>query len=354
MTLPEISRYRIVNQALSENKFSTTKDLLNHFGAMQAQDYAMAKWAIGARILQSEQMIEAAINAGEIIRTHILRPTWHFVFADDIHWMLALTAPHVKRQFASMCKMYNYDENAFSYFNELIFKCLEGKKELTREEVMTFLNIKSEGAYDFRASLIMMNAELDGLVCNGKMRGKQLTYTLLAEKIAPTSPISKEEALEKLARKYFSSHAPATLQDFVWWSGLSVANAKLGIEFIKKEFELIEIENQTYLFNNQLFIKEKIQEEILFLPAFDEILISYKDRTAAISLENQGKAFTKNGIFKPIIMQGGKVVGIWKRNIQKEKVLMEMEFFEDFEKNANLEAAAEKYGNYLALKPILK
>lgn len=328
MTQDTIAQMRLHSQELVQKQCKTPNDLLKHFGAMQAQDYAMAKWAIAQRIGYAETAIEKAINEAEIIRTHILRPTWHFVSAEDIRWMLEITAPQIKTQISSMSKNHEIDAALLSRCNAIIAKVLEGNQHLTREEVMLELNQNGINTSDMRPTIIMMAAEIEGLVCNGIMKGKQFTYALLDERVPQKHFFTKEEAMTALARKYFTSHGPATLKDFLWWSGLSVKNATLALKNIEKEFDSFLFENQVYWHKSDNATKSIENELLHFLPAFDEFLISYKDRTASISLANQSIAFSNNGIFRPIITLNGKVIGIWKREVKKEKVSIETHFFD--------------------------
>ena len=203
----------------------------------------------------------------------------------------------------------------------------------------------------------MMNAESVGLVCNGKMKGKQITYALLEERVAkPKTKLSKEEALAKLAKRYFESHGPATLSDFSWWSGFSPTICKLVISSIESELNSIEIDNQKYWFRTNFTNEDNFRKSVHFLPAFDEILISYKTREASILLEHQSKAFTNNGIFKPIILENGKVIGTWKRAIKKDYAKIETKFFHEIEntKKTALFDGIKSFENYLETKIIIE
>ena len=348
----EIANYRLASQKLLKTNSSSPEEIVKHLGAIQAQDYAMAKWAIGSRCNATEKEIEEAINSGKIIRTHILRPTWHFVSADDIYWMLDVSAPQVKRLYASLARQHGYDEKKLDQVNSAIQKLLTGNNHLTRDEIMQELNIiKASG--DLSPVIIMMNAELEGVVCNGKMKGKQITYALLEERVEkPKTTFTKEEALAKLAKRYFESHGPATLHDFSWWSGFSPTTAKLAINLIESELNSVEIDNQKYWFGTDFSEADNFCESVHFLPAFDEILISYKNREASILLEHQSKAFTNNGIFKPVILENGKVIGIWKRTIKKDHAIIETQFFSalDETKRNTLFEAIKPFENYLETK----
>jgi hypothetical protein len=357
MTYSEISHHRLVSQKLYKTSANSPQEIVKHLGAMQAQDYAMAKWAIGSRCDATEKEIEEAINSAKIIRTHILRPTWHFVSAEDIYWMLDLSAPLVKRFTTSAAKKFGYDDKKLNQANASIEKLLAGNNHMTRDEIMLELNIKKTSSADFLSAAIMMNAELDGLVCNGKMKGKQITYALLEERVSkPKTKLSKEEALSQLALRYFESHGPATLLDFSWWSGFSPTICKNTIDAIKLQLNFIDIDNQKYYFGKNYSDEDKFRESVHFLPAFDEILISYKTREASILLEHQSKAFTNNGIFKPVILENGKVIGTWKRAIKKDHTKIETEFFNETEtsKKEILFQGIQSFENYLETKIVIE
>ena len=357
MTHQEISHHRLVSQKLYKTSQNSPQEIVKHLGAMQAQDYAMAKWAIGSRCDSSEKEIEGAINSAQIIRIHILRPTWHFVSSDDIYWMLDVSAPQVKRFTASAAKKYGYDDKKLDETNSKIEKLLAGNNHFTRDEIMQELDIKKTSNDDFLSAAIMMNAELDGLVCNGIMKGKQITYALLEERVLkPKAKLTKEEALAKLAQRYFESHGPATLLDFSWWSGFSPTICKQAINAIKLRLNSLEIDNQTFWFDNELLAQNNFRESVHFLPAFDEILISYKTREASILEEHQPKAFTNNGIFKPIILENSKVIGTWKRTLKKDHAKIETQFFYETEnhKKAILFEGIKGFENYLETKIIIE
>lgn len=357
MTHQEISHHRLVSQKLYKTTSNSPQEIVHHLGAMQAQDYAMAKWAIGSRCDASEKEIEEAINSAQIIRTHILRPTWHFVAAEDIHWMLDVSGPQVKRIVTSYVKKYGLDTKKLEQLNASIEKILAGNNHLTRDEIMQELNIKKTSKEGSLGGLIMMNAELDGLVCNGKMKGKQITYALLEERVAkPKTNLSKEEGLAKLAQRYFESHGPATVLDFSWWSGFSPTTCKLAISSIESELNSVEIDNQEYWFGANFSDADNFCESVHFLAAFDEILISYKTREASILLEHQSKAFTNNGIFKPIILENGKVIGTWKRTLKKDHAKIETQFFHEIDKvkKAELFDEIRSFENYLETKVIIE
>lgn len=353
MNLTNIATIRLISQQIATTKFKAVKDVVDWMGAMQAQDYAMAKWAIGARLPNStDQDIETAINHGEIIRTHLLRPTWHFASAENIVWMLVLTVPQIKVSLKSRNRELGLSETIFAKSNTIIEKALAGGKHLTRQELITELEKAHIATEDNRASHLMLQAELDGIVCSGAVKGGKQTYALLEERVPKTKPLTREEALAKLAQKYFTSHGPASLQDFVWWSGLSVSDARRALEMVKSDFISETIDSRTYWFSPFVPALKPDKEAAYLLPAFDEFIISYKDRRAALPFEDHNKAVSDNGIFRPVIVVNGKIIGTWKRTIKKDRVIIETQLFEQPDKATRslVEEASIRYGHFLEKK----
>lgn len=350
MTLTDIAAIRLISQQIAGTQFTTPKEMVGWMGAMQAQDYRMAKWALGIRVHEAtEKNIEAAIDSGKIIRTHLLRPTWHFVSADDIYWMLALSGPRIKAAQKSREKQLELTERIFAKSNTIFERVLAGGKHLTRVELLQELTKAKIVTDNNRSSHLLFNAELEGIICSGKTINKQITYALLNERVPENKKLNKDEALFRLADKYFKSHCPATLSDFTWWSGLSVSDARHALEIIKKDFNSDKIGSQIYWFPDSFVIPKNYKKSAYLLPAFDEFLISYKDRTAALAFENHRKAFSNNGIFWPVIVVNGQVKGTWKRTFKKDKVIVTTHFFEAPGKGVIglVEKAGEKLGYFL-------
>jgi hypothetical protein len=328
MTPAIIAHTRLINQQLAASAYTSAKELVSWMGAMQAQDYPMVRWAIGSRLPNStDAQVAAALDSGELLRTHLLRPTWHVVSADDIYWLLDLTAPHIKASIRARYKELELSESLFTKSHSAIEKALVNGQHLTRQEVMAELNRAGIITDNNRSAHLMLQAELDGIVCNGAMRGKQITYALLPNRVTKPSPLAREEGLAKLAYRYFTSHGPATLADFGWWSGLPAADARRGLELIKPQLFSETIDSQTYWFTGNLVTPPSDSNSVYLLPAFDEYTISYKDRSAVLPLDHQTKAISANGIFSPIVVHNGSVVGTWKRTIKKDKIHLEPSFF---------------------------
>jgi hypothetical protein len=325
----DIAQLRLHSQHIAATRLTTAAEVVGWMGAMQAQDYAMSKWAVGLRLPGStDRLIEQAISAGEVLRTHLLRPTWHLVAAADLAWMLALTAPRIRAGLKSRLRDLGLTDDLLAKCNDLIGNALNDGKHLTRDEIVAELHAAGIATDGNRASHILMQAELSGLVCSGAVRNGKQTYALLAERLPQTPPLTRSEALAALAKRYFTGHGPATLQDFTWWSGLAAGEARKALEMVKADFVSETIATQTYWFSAELQLPQNTADTVHLLPAFDEFLISYTDRRASITMDDHRRAVSSNGIFWPIIVVNGQVVGLWKRAIKKDTVSVEMEFFQ--------------------------
>jgi DNA gyrase/topoisomerase IV subunit A len=327
MTEQEISKLRLKNQLITHSKFDSLSEIVAHLGAVQAQDFKMAKIALGSRYDCTHiSHIDKSFDSKELIRTHILRPTWHIVAAEDIYWMLDISAVQVKKLMQTNNKHLELDEKTLQKCNSIIEKILSDN-ELSRNEIMFELNQHGINTDDLRSSHIMINAELDGIVCNGNIKGRDITYSLLSDRVTNKIMYAKEESCSILARKYFKSHGPATLQDFVWWSGLKISDCKKALESIRKDFACFNFNDQEYFFK-ELELENRNLANIQLLAAFDEFLVSYKSRFISITEDNTSIAFTKNGIFRPIVVQDAKVIGIWKYNAKSKQNKVEIEYFD--------------------------
>ena len=329
MDATTIRTSRLFNQQLITSSITTPKDIVSWMGAVQAQDFNMGKWAVGVRLPGStDKEIEEALNRGDIVRTHILRPTWHLVSAEDIYWMLDLSASRIKTGIRSVDKELELDNNFISKTNLIITTILEQEPNLTRQEIGDKLRNKGIICDNRRLNHIMLGAELDGIVCNGIVRGKKQTYDLLERKVPKgESHFDKDESLHKLAYKYFRSHGPATLHDFIWWSGLAVGDAKRAVELIRPDFIFEIIDSVTYIFHHSINIGGLSSDHIHLLPAFDELLVSYKDRKEILEPGHHKKVIVSNGVFKPFVLHNGKIIGIWNRVVKKNKIVGEIACF---------------------------
>jgi len=352
MTGLEIARLRLLNQHLVHPSFERTQDVVRWLGAVQAQEYAGAKWGIAQRTQSlTNAALDQAFADGAILRTHVMRPTWHFVAPGDIHWMLSLTAPRVNAANALYYRKLGLDEAVFAQSNALLTKVLQGGNQLTRPEVETaLLQAKICNPTDDRLRLayLLMRSELEGLICSGALRGKQHTYALLDERVPHSQSLERDEALAELARCYFTSHGPATLQDFIWWSGLAPADARAGLELVKSQLEQEVVESKTFWFS-PILPDQKLGFPIAhLLPAFDEYTIAYRDQSPILDVYNKEQARANNSM---LILLDGHIAGAWKRTVSKKAISIEIKPFTALTdtQEQTIQAAADRYGAFLGV-----
>ena len=319
MNSAELVSQRLHNQKLSCPTLRQPADVVRWFGAVQAQDFNGAKWALGLRMrVTTDAAIQQAYNEGQILRTHLMRPTWHFVAPDDIRWLLALTAPRVNIKAGPNYRKLELDAAFFKRSTRIFIKALQGGKHLTRAVLKSALNDAGVVAGDpVRLAHILLRAELDGVVCSGPMVGKQFSYALLEERARPAKALTRDESLARLSDRYFTSHGPATVQDFVWWSGLTAADARRGIEMIDRGLRNELVAEKTY-FHPRLARAPKVSSPSAhLLPPYDEYNVAYKDRQLVIDTN----AFVSDwGLLGPAVIVDGKAVGTWKRTDKKNLV----------------------------------
>ncbi|HEX7494565.1 MAG TPA: winged helix DNA-binding domain-containing protein [Bacteroidales bacterium] len=346
----QISKIRLISQKITASEFKTAPEIVSWMGAMQAQDYVMAKWAIGVRLAgTTDKQVESAINNGEILRIHVLRPTWHFVAADDIYWMLQLSAPKIKSSLTTRHKQLELTESVISKTNFIIEKALLKELYLTRDELAEEFHKAGIRTDDNRLSHILFRSELDGITCSGPVKENKLTYALLHVRVPHKKEYSRDESLAELAKRYFSSRCPATLEDFLWWSNLTVKDARKAVDLIKSDFFSETMGSIKYLVPNSFPETSLEKISVHFLPAYDEFLISYRNRSNSLSEVNNKRTVSDNGIFYPTVIINGQVTGLWKRVFKKNKVIINLNLFQQADTSVIklIEDKADRFGKFL-------
>lgn len=359
ITKMDIAQQRLYSQMIAQPMFEKPEDVVSWLGAVQAQDYAAARWALGLRLQgATDNIIEQSFNDGTILRTHALRPTWHFVSPADIRWLLALTAPRIHAINAYQYRELELDDATCTKCHTVLTETLQGGGQLTRLELVSALQQAGIVLDDpQRATYIMMHAELDGIICSGARRGKQFTYALLDERAPQARILNHDEALAELTQRYFTGHGPATLQDFVWWSGLTMTDAKAGIAMVASRLTHEIMDGQTYWFSATTSappatssIKDRASNAYL-LPNFDEYTVGYRDRSAVIDASHAQHFDARGNVLNNVIVMHSQVVGTWKRTVKKDAVVIAPKFFAPLNSNENSAfiAATNHYSAFLAM-----
>ncbi len=351
-----IALLRMYHQQLLQPTFDTPAQVVRWMGAVQSQDYLGAKWAVGQRAATTDTTVEQALNDGSILRFHVMRPTWHFVAAEDAHWLLALTGPRVIKNLAGRYRQLELDDDTFAHSEEVFRQALNGGRQLTNAEMEAKLNeagIRTDIPQRFPHLLV--HAELSGVICSGAWEGKQSTYALLDERAPTPAPFEREAALAELTRRYFSSHGPATLKDYSWWSGLTMADIRAGIDLAHSSLESEVIEGVTYWSAGDASLIET--PEVLagpvahLLPNYDEYVVAYTDRDAIFDPAFSDQLHLRGGVLNNVLIVNGLVSGSWSRKFKKNEVQLRVNLLWPLttpEQQA-LERAVQHYGEFYGL-----
>ncbi len=353
---------RLRNQRLAASAASQPRqpaDIVAWLGAVQAQDYPAAKWALGLRAEGlTDAAVEQAFAEGSILRTHILRPTWHFVTPADIRWMLALTGPRVQTVMSYYYHHFDLTRRKLARCQKVLARALSGGRHQTRAELAAALRAAGIDAAGSHLHHIMVDAELEAVICSGPRRGKQFTYALLDERapIAQARTLSREGALAELTRRYFSSHGPATIQDFAWWSGLTVADSKRGLDMLGGDVEQSTIDGQTYWLagapsqtRESPSPRARAAASAHLLPNYDEFIVAYRDRTS-ITGQPRGKAEKgENHVFAHTLVIDGRLAGTWTRTAKPDCICVDVSAHRPFTRadTRALAAAVERYRTFM-------
>jgi hypothetical protein len=328
MKTPDLLRLRLHNQLLTDPRGRTPQDVVSSLGAMQAQEFAMAKWAIALRMKNpaGDAGIGRAFDAGKILRTHAMRPTWHFVAPADIRWLLSLTGPRVNAASAYVYRQHGLTAAIFRRSEAVICRALENGRFLTRAALQTELARSGVEASGTRLAGIVIHAEQEGLICSGPREGRQFTYALLETRAPNARVLSRDAALAELSRRYFTTRGPATAHDFACWSGLTLADARAGIESLGSGFEREAADGKLWIFRPAGSTPPRAEGLAFLLPDYDEYGMSYKDRHELLPFKPEAKSRKITLAYNRMIVVDGKIAGSWRRSIAGSSVAIETDY----------------------------
>lgn len=316
----DVTERRLRNQYIDGSRLADPAEVVRAMGAMQAQDYYASLWAVGLRTRNAtEAVIERAIDERRIVRTWPMRGTLHLVAAEDVRWMLALLAPRtLQRNAARLLREFAIDRALVKRAVRILNAALGGGQALTRPELYARLDANKIVTGNQRGMHILWWLAHEGFICCGPRAGKQHTFVWLDEWIRPSSAIPREKALATLAHRYFAHHGPASVADFVWWSGLNVADANIAIEASKPHLVGETVGKVTLWSGAQTRVRRS--ELCHLLPVYDEYTVGYADRSAALDPAHAKHASAGYGIFRAPILIRGRIVGSWTRELRKGRV----------------------------------
>jgi len=349
----EFTPLRLRNQRLTRTTFHSAAEVVGWLGAVQSQDYAGAKWGLAQRATGlTDAVVEQAFNEGAILRTHILRPTWHFVTPADMRWMMALSGPRVTARSAPYLRKLELDSSLLSRSRKVFERALGGGRCLTRKELQQALATARIAVTTIRLAFVVMQAELDAVICSGPRRGKELTYALFDDRVPAVKTINREEAIARLTLRFFASHGPATIRDFVWWSGLTVQDARVGLAAAATTLATGVVGDRTYYLVPSKGAVPAAVPSAFLLPNYDEYLVAYKDRDAGVStiLAQRMVEGTFDAYAHPLVLDG-RLAGTWRRDVGKKAARVSVSPFGRFSRqnSRSLDEATERLAKFLGV-----
>jgi hypothetical protein len=352
VVMNDIATRRLRAQRLTGEPFATAQEAVEWLGAVQSQDYAGAKWALGMRTRAvTDADLDRLFDAGAILRTHVMRPTWHFVLPADVRWLLELTAPRVRASMAAIDGRLGIDA-AFRVQSQAVLEAALGDGTyLTRNELAVALERAGIAVAGQHLTHLVMHAELDAVIVSGPRRGRQFTYALLAERAPNALRLDRDEALAELARRYFTSHGPGLLADFAWWSGLTMADARRGVDLAGAALARELVDGRPYWRAPQEPPPSNGDPAVHLLPNYDEFLVAYRDRRDALHPGLDTSPLPRESVLTNVVLVDGLVRCAWRRRPARGGVVLELGPLDstDAALDAALERAAEEYGRFLGV-----
>ncbi len=352
MTLDRLAvvRRRLRQQRLVGEPFARPEQAVARLGAVQAQEFAEAKWSVAQRSGHpTDAVVEEAFSRGDILRTHLLRPTWHFVARDDVRWLLRLCRDRVHALNRYWYRKFELDPPLLARSDRILADALGQEGPRTRVELVARLVAEGIEADGLRLGNLLMHAELEEVMGSGPRRGKQHTYALLDDR-APTAPTDdrpREQAVADLALRYFRSHGPATVRDFTSWSSLTVADTRAAIERIGDGLERQDHEGTAWYAEPLSSVEPAPSETTaLLVPMYDETIVAYQD--LRVALEDQA-AF--QALIERAVVIDGRAVGSWKRTRTARSTTVQVTLFRPLDpgESAALDAEVQRFGRFLGL-----
>lgn len=339
---------RLAAQRLSARPFEEVTSIVRWMLALQAQDFPGACWALGLRSANAvEADVLAALAAGSIVRSWPMRGTLHFTPAEDLGWMLSLTSERLLRGAASRRATLGLEEATLTRSREVVLQTLSGGLRRTRGQMMELFEEHGISTQGQRGYHLLWHLAQSGTLCFGPLEGSEQTFVLLDEWVKNPRKLRGEEALREFAVRYFTSHGPATLQDFAWWSSLTMKEARQGVAAAGKLLASLEVEGITYLLSPEALEAPDVPPVVLALPGFDELLLGYQERSAVLPEAYAQRIVPGgNGMFLSSLLVGGRIAGLWKRTQRARHLLVEVIPFESFSKKEQgaVTQAIERYG----------
>jgi len=350
----DIARLRLQRQHLTGPPLPTPEAVVGYLGVVQAQEFGVAKWSIAqrsrGRVTSAD--LDRALAEGRILRTHVLRSTWHFVLPSDLRWLLMLVGPRIRARMAPYYRQSGLTDALFARSQSVLREALAGGRQLVRKELAAALARGRVATDGLKLRFLLLQAELDLVVCSGALRGKHQTFALVDDLVPSAPPVPEEEALAELTRRYFSSHGPATLKDFLWWSGLTAAQARRGMERLGgKALRRLEAGGRTHWMGEAPARRATAGVAVHLLQPFDEYIIGYTESRKVLAVAGKPDAPTGAPMYANVLLRDGQAIGYWRTVPDPEEALVDVHLARPLDAAAQgaFEDELERYGRFLQL-----
>lgn len=357
MTPDQITAWRLHRGGLNAEPWPDPGSAMRRLGANQAQDFGPAVWSIGQRLPSAtEAELLAWFDAGNLLRTHVLRPTWHFVLPSEIRWLIQLTGPRVHAFNAYHYRQTELDDALLGRCHDLLGNALAGGQTMIRAELEAVLAEGGIPAAGIRLTYVLMHAELEQLICSGPRRGKQQTYALLTERAPDAVELTPDEALAALTRRYFASRGPASAKDFSWWSSLTMAEIRRGIQILGDELQSREVDGTTFYWHGALEPPPAMPPgTVHLLQPYEECVGSYSETRRLWDPAGYDQRRQQRSTYVGLLLKDARIAGFWKRTIKRADVIVDVQLCEPFDAAAtrSLRAAVEEHGRFLGRDGVL-
>jgi Winged helix DNA-binding domain len=360
MRASEVTGRRMRNSGLTGTPFTQADEVVRWHHAMQGQDYGLAKWSIGQRTLGLvEGDVDEALAEGSIVRTHVLRPTWHLVARDDVRWLLALTGPRVQLRNERRYRELGLDPRVLARCQQVIGSALEGGGRMTREEIGASLAGAGIDPSGQRLPYIIMHGELEAMITSGGLRGRRHTYALFDERVPPEPrEFDRDVALVELTRRYLASHGPATAQDLGWWSSLTIAGINRALRHLGDDVRIEQIDGVTFWMAAAEPGRPPRPSGMHLLPGYDEMVVGFRQSRYVgdpRALEARA-AWSEQSLPNGVVLSKGRVAGLWRRTIEPREVRIQVYLYERPEPSARreLEAIARRLGRFVGREAAIR
>lgn len=345
----QLGTQRLFRHRVMGEQCTSADAVTRWMGAMQAQDYKQSLWAIGARLADATVAdIEQAIADGKIVRTWSQRGTIHFIPADDILWMLDLCASRILSGHGRRMKQLELTDDIMAQCADLVREAMDDGAHKSRADIMQLCDNAGISTAGQRGYHILWHLAHQGLICITTQEGREQSFALVEKWIPNARQLSRDEALAELVLRFFQSHSPATDYDFAKWSGLTLTDTRKGLAMNEKNLESYQHNDMTHWFAGDV---PELESSVCLLPAFDEFLLGYKDRDDILEPEHADKVCPGgNGVFQPMIVVDGQIVGVWKRKLKAKSIDIELLPFTTLGDARDVVITeAERYGQFMGL-----